>query len=162
MSTFKALLATKTDGAFDCRFQDVSRDELPVGQVLVRVAYSSLNYKDGLAVLGKPGVIRKFPMIPGIDFSGVVEESTADEFKPGDEVVCTGCGLSETAWGGYAELARVDAESLVPLPRELSLDQAMALGTAGFTAMQCVLALEEHRLKPGEREVLVTGAAGGV
>lgn len=137
-------------------------EALPPGEVLIRVAYSSLNYKDGLALSGRPGVIRKFPMVPGIDLSGSVMESSVAGFHEGLEVVVTGCGLSETVWGGYAQYARVDAECVVPLPRGLSLQRAMALGTAGFTAMQSILALEEHGLKPSEREILVTGASGGV
>lgn len=143
-------------------FQDVERAALPPGEVLVRVAYSSLNYKDGLAVTGKPGVIRKYPMVPGVDFSGVVEESSSEAFTPGDEVVVTGCGTSETMWGGYAELARLNAEFIVPLPKGMTLAQSMGIGTAGFTAMQAVMALEDQGVKPGGREVLVTGAAGGV
>lgn len=135
---------------------------MPPGEVLVRIAYSSLNYKDGLAVTGKPGVIRSYPMIPGIDFAGTVEESVVAEFKPGDAVVVTGCGTSEIMWGGYAELARIDAKHIVPLPQGMTLAQAMAIGTAGFTAMQAVIALERHGLKPGGRDMLVTGAAGGV
>ncbi|MDP9113373.1 MAG: oxidoreductase [Acidobacteriota bacterium] len=162
MSTFKGVYATQQDGKVQVSIQELDRDTLPAGDVLVRVRYSDLNYKDGLAVTGRPGVIRKFPMIPGIDLAGVVEESTAAEWKPGDEVVITGFGLSETVWGGYAELARVDAKWLVRLPQGLTLKQAMAIGTAGFTAMQCVLELERHGVVPGEREVLVTGAAGGV
>jgi acrylyl-CoA reductase (NADPH) len=162
MSTFKAVYATQQDGKTQVAIQQLERTSLPAGDVLVRVLYSDLNYKDGLAVTGRPGVIRKFPMIPGIDLAGVVEESVSPDWKPGDEVVITGFGLSETVWGGYAELARVDAKWLVRLPRGLTLKQAMAIGTAGFTAMQCVVALERHGVAPGEREVLVTGAAGGV
>jgi acrylyl-CoA reductase (NADPH) len=162
MATFKALLITQEDGKFAASFQQLSREALPPGEVLVKVAYSSLNYKDGLAVTGKPGVIRKYPMVPGVDFAGVVEESAAAEFRPGDPVVITGCGTSETMWGGYAELARLNAEYVVPLPKSMTLKQAMGIGTAGFTAMQCVMALEQQGLKPGGREVLVTGAAGGV
>jgi acrylyl-CoA reductase (NADPH) len=135
---------------------------LPPGEVLVRIWYSSLNYKDGLAVTGRPGVIRKFPMIPGIDFAGTVEESASPDYKRGDPVVLTGAGAGETAWGGYAQWARWNAESLVPLPKGMTLVQSMAVGTAGFTAMQCVAALERHGLKPGGKEVLVTGAGGGV
>jgi len=135
---------------------------LPPGEVLVRVHYSSLNYKDGLAVTGKPGVIRTFPMVPGVDFAGVVEESSSAHFSRGDEVVVTGCGTSEVFWGGYAELARLDQDFVVPLPKGMTLKQAMGIGTAGFTAMQSVMELERHGLKPGGREVLVTGAAGGV
>ena len=162
MSTFKAVYATQQDGKTQVSIQDLDRDALPAGDVLVRVHYSDLNYKDGLAVTGRPGVIRKFPMIPGIDLAGVVEESASADWKAGDPVVITGFGLSETVWGGYAELARVDAKWLVRLPQGLTLKQAMAIGTAGFTAMQCVVALERHGVAPGGREVLVTGAAGGV
>jgi acrylyl-CoA reductase (NADPH) len=162
MNTFKALLATNENGKFAAAIQHVPLDALPPGEVLVRVVYSSLNYKDGLAVTGKPGVIRTFPMVPGVDFAGVVEESAAPNFKPGDEVVVTGCGTSETLWGGYAELARLPQDLMVPLPKGMTLKQAMGIGTAGFTAMQSVMELERHGLKPGGREVVVTGAAGGV
>jgi acrylyl-CoA reductase (NADPH) len=163
MSKFKALLATREDGKFAARIEQISKDRLPPGEVLVRVRYSSLNYKDGLAVSGKPGVLRSFPIVPGIDFAGTVEESASAEFSPGDGVVLTGAGAGETSWGGYAQYARWNAESLVALPPGISLQQSMAIGTAGFTAMQSVLALEHLGLKPdGSREVLVTGAAGGV
>jgi len=162
MSTFKAVYATQQDGKTHVSLEQLDRASLPAGDVLVRVHYSDLNYKDGLAVTGRPGVIRKFPMIAGIDLAGVVEESASPAWKAGDEVVITGFGLSETAWGGYAELARVDANWLVRLPPGLTLKQAMAIGTAGFTAMQCVVALERHGVLPGAGEVLVTGAAGGV
>jgi acrylyl-CoA reductase (NADPH) len=163
MSTFKAVLATQIEGKPHISLQQLDRASLPPGDVLVRVHYSDLNYKDGLAVTGRPGVIRKFPMILGIDLAGVVEESTSADWKPGDEVVVTGGGLSEIAWGGYAELASVDAHNLVRLPEGLTLKQAMAIGTAGFTAMQCVVALERHGLTASPtKEVLVTGAAGGV
>ena len=162
MATFRALLVTQTDGKFAASIQAIAREMLPPGEVLVRVAYSSLNYKDGLAVTGRPGVIRTYPMVPGVDFAGVVEESSSAGFKPGDQVVVTGCGTSETMWGGYAQYARLDAKFLVPLPPGMTLQQAMGVGTAGFTAMQAAIALERHGLKPGGREVLVTGAAGGV
>jgi len=162
VTTFTALLATQDDGNFAASFHQLEREALPPGEVLVRVAYSSLNYKDGLAVTGRPGVIRKYPMVPGIDFAGVVEESSSPEFQRGDEVVVTGCGTSETLWGGYAQLARLDAQFIVALPPGMTLQQAMGVGTAGFTAMQSVMALEQHGLKPGGRDVLVTGASGGV
>jgi acrylyl-CoA reductase (NADPH) len=162
VSTFKALLATQQDGKFAASFQQIDRSKLPAGEVLVRVAYSSLNYKDGLAVTGKPGVIRTFPMVPGVDFAGTVEESTSANFNVGDEVVVTGCGTSEIYWGGYAEYARLDQDFIVPVPKGMTLKQSMGIGTAGFTAMQSIIALEQHGLKPGGREVLVTGAAGGV
>jgi acrylyl-CoA reductase (NADPH) len=163
MSTFKAVMAEQIEGKAHISIQQIDRARLPTGEVLVRVRYSDLNYKDGLAVTGRPGVIRKYPMIPGVDLVGVVEESSSPDWKPGDEVVVTGCGLSETAWGGYAELARVNADWVVRLPPGLTPKQAMAIGTAGFTAMQCVVALERHGLIVGSgKEVLVTGAAGGV
>src|SRR5579871_5831778 len=162
MSTFKGLLATQEDGNFAASIQEIPTDALPAAEVLLRVAYSSLNYKDGLAVSGLPGVIRKFPMVPGVDFSGTVAESRSSAFKTGDEVVVTGCGTSEFLWGGYSQYARIDAENVVPLPAGMSLAQAMGVGTAGFTAMQSVMALEDHGLKTGGREVVVTGAAGGV
>ncbi|HEY6342828.1 MAG TPA: MDR family oxidoreductase [Bryobacteraceae bacterium] len=173
MCTFKALLATQEGGNFRASIQEVPRESLPSGEVLVRVRYSSLNYKDGLAVTGRPGVIRRFPMVCGIDFAGVVEESASPEFKSGDAVALTGAGASETIWGGYAQYARWNAQTLVPLPPGMSLKQAMAIGTAGFTAMQCVMALERHGVSPQVHsewavrpneggEVVVTGASGGV
>jgi acrylyl-CoA reductase (NADPH) len=162
MTSFKALLVNQIDGKFDASIQQIEPGALPAGEVLIRVSYSSLNYKDGLAVTGKPGVIRKYPMVPGVDLAGTVEESSSSSFKPGDKVVVTGCGTSETLWGGYSQYARLDAENLVPVPAAFNLTQAMGIGTAGFTAMQSIMALEEHGLKPGGREVVVTGAAGGV
>ncbi len=160
--TFRAVLATQNDGNTVVAIQNVPHDALPTGNVLVRVAYSSLNYKDGLAVTGKPGVMRNYPMIPGVDLAGTVEQSESPDFQVGDEVVVTGCGTSETHWGGYAEYARLRSDWIVPRPVGISLKQSMGIGTAGFTAMQCVMALEDHGLKPGSREVVVTGAAGGV
>ena len=163
MSTFKAVFAEQVEGRPKISIRQIDRASLPAADVLVRVRYSDLNYKDGLAVTGRPGVIRKYPMIPGVDLAGVVEESSSPDWKPGDEVVATGYGLSETAWGGYAELARLKADWLIRLPKGLTLKQSMAIGTAGFTAMQCVVALERHGLAPGaSNEVVVTGAAGGV
>lgn len=162
MSTFNALVATKEAGKITSTFQQISRQQLPPGDVLVRVSYSTLNYKDGLAVTGQPGIMRKFPMVPGIDFSGVVEESSTEAFKPGDSVVGTGFGMGETIWGGYSQYVRVPSEHLVGLAPGLTLEEAMGVGTAGFTAMQCVLALESHGLTPEAGEVMVTGASGGV
>jgi acrylyl-CoA reductase (NADPH) len=162
VSTFNAVLVTQTDGKATASFQKIEQTDLPPGEVLIRVAYSSLNYKDGLAVTGRPGVIRKYPMVPGVDLAGTVVQSQSGEFKPGDEIVVTGCGTSEVLWGGYAECARLDAQFLVPLPKGLTLKQSMGVGTAGFTAMQSVMTLEQHGLNPDGREVLVTGAAGGV
>jgi acrylyl-CoA reductase (NADPH) len=162
VTIFQGLVVTQDNGNFAVSVQQLDRDALPPGEVLVRVAYSSLNYKDGLAVTGRPGVIRKYPMVPGIDLAGTVEESCSPQFNPGDEVVVTGCGTSETFWGGYAQLARLNAEFIVPLPKGMTLKQAMGVGTAGLTAMQSVMALELHGLRPTGREVVVTGAAGGV
>jgi acrylyl-CoA reductase (NADPH) len=155
-------LLTKTDNAIEPRLGEIDAAGLPPGDVLVRVSWSSLNYKDGLAMTGAAGVVRAFPMVPGIDLAGVVEESASSSFAIGDEVVVTGCGLGEKHWGGYADRARLPVDFPVPVPKEFSLRQAMAIGTAGFTAMQCVDALERHGLRPGGRNVVVTGAAGGV
>lgn len=158
MASFRALSVTKTGGSL----VDLDLADLPPGEVLVAVRYSSINYKDAMALTGRPGVVRTFPMVPGIDLAGVVVESTAPELPAGAEVVVTGCGLGETHWGGYAGFARVQAEWCVPLPPAFTLRQAMAIGTAGFTAMQCVDALERNGVKPGGREIVVTGAGGGV
>ncbi len=160
MQTFKALVV-ETGDPYTAQIRQASVDELPPGDVLVRVAYSSLNYKDGLAITGAGKVIRSFPMVPGIDLAGTVLESASPDYKPGDAVVLTGWGVGERHWGGLAELARVRAEWLVPLPEGLTLQQAMGIGTAGFTAMLAVMALEAHQLDK-TKEVLVTGAAGGV
>jgi acrylyl-CoA reductase (NADPH) len=160
--TFTALVLDQEDGAVRATIQDLPTDALPPGDVLVSVAYSSLNYKDGLAVTGRGKVVRAYPMVPGIDLAGTVQESQSSLWKPGDQVIGTGWGMGERHWGGYAQLARVNADWLVPLPEGLTLEQAMALGTAGFTAMLSVMALEEHGLAPGDREVVVTGATGGV
>jgi acrylyl-CoA reductase (NADPH) len=158
MSTFRALLVSEANAA--AAPAELTREQLPAGDTLIRVEYSSLNYKDGLALTGKPGVIRSYPMVPGIDLCGVVEESAG--FAAGTRVVVTGNGLSESHWGGYAQYARVPAGFCVALPPAFTAVQAMAIGTAGFTAMQCVLALEAHGVKPGGKPVVVTGAAGGV
>lgn len=160
--TFKAIVLTKDDEKVRGAVRELPRTQLPQGDVLVRVSYSSLNYKDGLALTGAPGVIRNYPMVPGIDFSGVVEESAADDFRPGDEVLLTGWGVGERHFGGMSQYARVQAGWLVPIPPGLDQKRAMAIGTAGFTAMQCVLALEAKGLRPGGKEVVVTGASGGV
>ncbi|MCX7602328.1 MAG: oxidoreductase [Meiothermus sp.] len=160
MQTFKALVVETAD-PYTAQVRPASMDELPPGDVLVRVAYSSLNYKDGLAITGAGKVVRSFPMVPGIDLAGTVLESASPDYKPGDEVILTGWGLGERHWGGLAELARVRAEWLVPLPQGLTLQQAMGIGTAGLTAMLAVMALEAHAIGK-TKEVLVTGAAGGV
>lgn len=145
------------------QLRDVEEKELPEGDVLVRVAYSDLNYKDGMILGGLGKLVRSYPHIPGIDFAGTVETSASPLFKPGDPVILTGWRVGEIRWGGYATKARVPADWLVSLPDGMTLHQAMAIGTAGFTAMLAVMALEEHGLKPANKgEVLVTGAAGGV
>ena len=163
METFKGFIVRKgADGKPAGSLEVLSRSDLPAGDVTVQVAYSTVNYKDGLAVTGAPGVIRNFPLVPGIDFSGTVLESQSQDYKVGDEVVATGWGLGEKHWGGHAQLARVPAGFLVKLPVGLSLKRAMAIGTAGFTAMQSVIALERHGLTTSQKEVVVTGAVGGV
>ncbi len=160
--SFRALVVTDRPGGREVAIQELPLEGLPAGEVLVRVAYSTLNYKDGLAVTGKGKVLRQNPMAPGIDFAGTVVESASPRFAPGDAVVLTGWGVGERHWGGFSQFNRVPAEWLVPLPQGLSLRQSMAIGTAGFTAMLCVLALERFGMRPSEREVVVTGAAGGV
>jgi acrylyl-CoA reductase (NADPH) len=160
--SFQACVLRKERERFSSELEKLETAALPAGEVLVSVAWSCLNYKDGLALTGAPGVVRSYPMVPGIDLSGRVVESASPSFRPGDRVVLTGCGAGERFWGGYAEYARVPAEGLVMVPQEFSLRQAMSIGTAGFTAMMSVLALERHGVEPGGREVLVTGASGGV
>jgi acrylyl-CoA reductase (NADPH) len=140
----------------------LSDSDLMDGDVTIHVSHSTVNYKDGLAITGKAPVVRRFPMIPGIDLAGVVESSGHPGYKPGDSVVLNGWGLGETHFGGYSERARVKGDWLVPLPQELRADEAMAIGTAGYTAMLCVLALEAHGLEPSMGPAVVTGAAGGV
>lgn len=158
---FRALFVDKTDDGQTVGFRDVCVDDLMEGDTVVRVDYSTLNYKDGLVITGAAPVARKFPMIPGIDLAGTVESSSGN-FKPGDKVVLNGYGLSETHFGGYAQKARVKADWLVPLAGDMTTHDAMAIGTAGYTAMLCVMALEDHGVKPDSGPVLVTGAAGGV
>lgn len=159
---FKALLATKSDDGYDVAFTRISPADLPEGDVLVRVNYSTINYKDGLAITKRGKIIRKFPLVPGIDLSGTVVESSSPDYKPGDGVVVTGWGLGEDYWGGYSEYQRLKSEWLVPLPKGMTLAQSMAVGTAGFTAGLCVDAIQEQGLKPEDGDVLVTGAGGGV
>ncbi len=139
-----------------------SIDELPAGDVLLRVAYSSLNYKDALALTGHPGVNKVFPHVPGVDAAGIVVASDAPEFRPGDQVIVTGFDMGANRWGGYAEYVRVPREWIVPLPAGLTLRESMMLGTAGFTAGLCVDALQKHQVSPDRGEVVVTGASGGV
>ena len=162
MQRFRALLASKTDAGMSIAWKELGEGDLMDGDVTVRVSHSTINYKDGLAITGKAPVIRRWPMIPGIDFAGKVVSSTHAEFKAGDEVILNGWGVGETHYGGYAQMARVKGDWLVKKPAAFSAAEAMAIGTAGYTAMLCVLALERHGVKPASGPVLVTGAAGGV
>lgn len=149
-------------GGFSAGIETINYDDLPAGDVLIRVAFSSLNYKDGLACQGHPGVVRKFPHVPGIDCAGTVVESLADDYRPGDEVLVTGYELGAGHWGGFAAYVRVPADWIVRLPSGLSVRDAMIYGTAGFTAAQCVTAIVERRITPDRGPVAVTGATGGV
>ena len=160
--TFRAVRADKTDAGQVVQFVDMDESELMDGDVTIRVTHSTVNYKDGLTLSGKSPVIRRFPMVLGVDLAGIVESSRRSDFTPGDEVVLTGYGLSETHFGGYAERARVNGDWLVKLPTGLTRAQAMAIGTAGFTAMLALMAIERHDLMPSAGAALVTGAAGGV
>jgi acrylyl-CoA reductase (NADPH) len=162
--SFNALIVTKDEesGNVSAAIEQIGEDRLPDGDVTVAVEYSTVNYKDGLCITGNGGLVRKYPHVPGIDFAGTVEASSDDRYKPGDRVVLTGWRVGEAHWGGYAQKARVKADWLVGLPDGLTTRQAMAVGTAGFTAMLAVMALEDHGMKPDQGEVLVTGAAGGV
>jgi acrylyl-CoA reductase (NADPH) len=159
---FKALLLEKPESGFAASLQSVDEGGLPPGDVLVRVEHSTLNYKDGLAITNKSPVVRTWPMVAGIDGAGTVLESSHPDWKPGDQFIHNGWGVGETRWGCLAERARLLGDWLVPLPAAFTSLQAMAIGTAGYTAMLCVLALERHGLKPGDGELLVTGATGGV
>jgi acrylyl-CoA reductase (NADPH) len=162
MGEVRALLLREADGKVTAAIERVDEAALPPGEVTVAVEYSTLNYKDGLILNGLGRLVRRYPHVPGVDFAGTVERSEAAAWRPGDKVILTGWRVGETQWGGYAEKARVQATQLVRLPQGLSTRQAMAIGTAGFTAMLAVMALEERGLRPEGGEVLVTGAAGGV
>ena len=162
MATFRALMLHEDGGKIVPRLEAVDETRLPPGEVTVAVEYSTLNYKDAMVLQGLGRLVRNYPHIPGVDFAGIVERSDSPEFKPGDPVILTGWRVGEVQWGGYAEKARVKASWLVHRPEGLSATQAMAVGTAGFTAMLAVMALERHGLRPGAGDVLVTGAAGGV
>ena len=160
---FDALVVEKdADGQTQAGVRRLELDDLPEGEVTVAVAWSTVNYKDGLCLGSGGGLVRRYPHVPGIDFSGVVEASSDPRYRPGDPVVLTGWRVGEAHWGGYSQKARVKADWLVPLPEGLTLRQAMAIGTAGLTAMLAILTLEERGLAPGQGPVLVTGAAGGV
>lgn len=162
MDKFRALLVSKTETGQSVDFTHLTEDDLMPGDVTVNVSHSSVNYKDGLAITGKAQIIRKYPLIPGIDFAGIVKSSTHKDWKAGDAVVLGGWGVGESHHGGYAQVARVNGDWLVPMPTSFSASDAMAIGVAGYTAMLCVMALEEQDVKPDQGEILVTGAAGGV
>jgi acrylyl-CoA reductase (NADPH) len=162
MATFRALVLHEEGGKVVPRIEAVDEAALPSGEVTVAVEYSTLNYKDGMVLQGIGRLVRTYPHVPGVDFAGTVERSESPEFAPGDAVILTGWRIGETQWGGYAEKARVKASHLVRRPEGLTACQAMAIGTAGLTAMLAVMALERHALRPGSGDVLVTGAAGGV
>jgi acrylyl-CoA reductase (NADPH) len=159
---FNAVLIERDDRPYRAVFTAVDDARLPAGDVTVRVGYSTLNYKDALAITGKAPVVRQFPMVPGIDFVGTVEASQSTAYRAGDRVLLNGWGVGEQHWGGLAQRARVKGEWLIPLPAGFTPRQSMAIGTAGYTAMLCVIALERHGVTPDSGEVLVTGAAGGV
>jgi acrylyl-CoA reductase (NADPH) len=162
MNSFRALMLHEEGGKVVPRLETVDESRLPPGEVTVAVEYSTLNYKDGMILEGQGRLVRTYPHVPGVDFAGTVISSDSADFRPGDPVVLTGWRVGELQWGGYAERARVKAEYLVRRPEALSARQAMAIGTAGFTAMLAVIALERHGLVPAAGEVLVTGAGGGV
>ena len=162
MATFRALVLHEEGGKVVPRIEALDEARLPAGEVTVAVECSTLNYKDGMILQGIGRLVRSYPHVPGIDFAGTVERSDSPEFKPGDPVILTGWRVGEVQWGGYAEKARVQAAYLVRRPERLSARQAMAIGTAGFTAMLALIALERHGLQPDTGEVLVTGAAGGL
>jgi acrylyl-CoA reductase (NADPH) len=159
---FKGILITKDESGYKATLQQIDEALLNEGDVTVHVEWSTINYKDGLALTGKSPVVRRFPLVPGIDFAGTVSASSNPAWQVGDRVVLNGWGVGETHCGGLGEVARVKGEWLVPLPAAFTTRQAMAIGTAGYTAMLCVLALERHGIKPGDGEILVTGANGGV
>lgn len=159
---FKGILIDKVDGTLSAKVSEIDETSLPEGDVTIAVEYSTLNYKDALAINRGAPVVRSFPMVPGIDLAGTVIESSSAEFNAGDKVLLNGWGVGEGHWGGLAQKARLKAEWLVPLPQTFDAKTAMAIGTAGYTAMLCVMALERQGVKPEDGEILVTGAAGGV
>ena len=160
---FKALIFNKKEDEIATgSVNEINESELPQGDVLVKIEYSTINYKDGLAITSKSPIMKNFPMVPGIDFSGIVEKSSHQGFKTGDKVILNGFGIGEKHWGGYSEKARVNGNWLVKLPDTLTTKQCMAIGTAGYTAMLCIIALEKHGINPDKGKILVTGATGGV
>ena len=162
LDIFRAVLQRKDGNTVTTAIEELSASDLPDGDVTVAVDYSTINYKDGMVLKGTPGLVRNYPHVPGIDFSGTVTASDNPDYSAGDKVVLTGWRVGEAHWGGYGQMARVKGDWLVPLPDGLDGRQAMAIGTAGFTAMLAVMALEDHGLTPDRGDVLVTGAAGGV
>ena len=158
----RGILLTKPEGGFNAAVSDIDAAGLMEGDVTVKVDYSTINYKDGLAITNKSPVVRKWPMVPGVDLAGTVSDSTHARFRAGDKVVLNGWGVGESHWGGLAQVARVKGDWLIPLPAALSTKQAMAIGTAGYTAMLCAMAVERHGVDKDSGEVLVTGASGGV
>ncbi len=158
----RALVLEQIEGRTIAKIDNISSSELPAGNVTINVNWSSLNYKDALAIIGQGKIIRKFPMVPGIDFAGIVHSSEDPRFHVGQSVLLTGWGVGENHWGGLAEQARVNGDWLVPVPQGMGLRKAMIIGTAGFTAMLCVMALEEGGVIPKSGEIVVTGASGGV
>jgi len=159
---FNALKIDKDETGYSTAQTRIDTTELPEGDVLIDVKYSTLNYKDALAITGKGPVVRQFPMVPGIDLAGTVRESSHPNFQPGEDVILNGWGVGETHWGGLAQQARVRGDWLIRQPKGVTAEQAMAIGTAGYTAMLCVMALQKHGLEPSDAGILVTGAAGGV
>ncbi|MDL2283528.1 oxidoreductase [Oxalobacter sp. OttesenSCG-928-P03] len=159
---FRGILIEKDDSGYRAEIKDIPEEQLPEGDVVVRNIFSSLNYKDALAITGKGPVVRRFPMVPGIDLVGIVETSESPLYKAGDKVILNGWGVGETHWGGLAEKTRLKGEWLIPLPEEFTPLQAMSIGTAGYTAMLCIMRLEQLGMTPEKGEVVVTGASGGV
>jgi acrylyl-CoA reductase (NADPH) len=159
---FNAVLIERDESSYRATLTALEDSRLPAGEVSVRIEYSTLNYKDALAITGKAPVVRQFPMVPGIDFAGTVDASEHPGYRVGDRVLLNGWGVGETHWGGLAQRARVKGDWLIPLPAAFTARQSMAIGTAGYTAMLCILALERHGVTPDSGDILVTGAAGGV
>jgi acrylyl-CoA reductase (NADPH) len=160
--TFKAFLVDRIDAGLSHGIREIGADSLPEREVLIKVDYSSVNYKDGLAITGKGAIFKTFPIVPGVDYAGTVVSSASPDLGPGQTVVVSGFEVGERHWGGFAQYAGAKAAWVVPLPERFSSWQAMAIGTAGYTAMLCVMTLEEQKVRPGDGEVLVTGASGGV
>ncbi|QLB13096.1 acrylyl-CoA reductase (NADPH) [Bisgaardia hudsonensis] len=159
---FKGIIINNLDNDYETKLENINEKDLPEGDVLVKVYYSTINYKDALAITGKAPIVRKFPMIPGIDFAGSVLETNNKNFNIGDKVILNGWGVGEKHWGGLAEKARVKSDWLIPLPQNMTFKQAMSIGTAGYTAMLAVLALQKENIIPDSGKILVTGASGGV